>query len=133
MFLKFLVPQSYQAIIIRYTLQRNIYVTPVVRISPLLGSNVTYDDSMNSPNIVWLAPLPSNSTKLGQHQVTSPNQFKEISFSGYHTVMKCRLLIFRCSCSARCPSRWNHISISISHNRICKYARAHAKVRRFNL
>ncbi|KAM2118055.1 hypothetical protein TB2_010110 [Malus domestica] len=27
------------------------------------GSNVTYDDSMNSPNIVWLAPLPSNSTK----------------------------------------------------------------------
>lgn len=27
------------------------------------GSNVTYDDSMNLRNILWLAPLPSNSTK----------------------------------------------------------------------
>nr|GEU29599.1 hypothetical protein [Tanacetum cinerariifolium] len=26
------------------------------------GSNVTYDDSMNVRNILWLAPLPSNST-----------------------------------------------------------------------
>ncbi|KAF5781979.1 hypothetical protein HanRHA438_Chr11g0502901 [Helianthus annuus] len=26
------------------------------------GSNVTYDDSMNLRNILWLAPLPSNST-----------------------------------------------------------------------
>ncbi|KAM1198988.1 hypothetical protein ACFX2G_010466 [Malus domestica] len=26
-------------------------------------SNVTYDDSMNLLNTVWLAPLPSNSTK----------------------------------------------------------------------
>ncbi|KAM0992008.1 hypothetical protein ACFX2I_010285 [Malus domestica] len=29
----------------------------------VVGSNVTYDDSMNSPYIVWLAPFPSNSTK----------------------------------------------------------------------
>ncbi|KAG8390986.1 hypothetical protein BUALT_Bualt01G0140800 [Buddleja alternifolia] len=28
-----------------------------------VGSNVTYDDSMNLRNILWLAPLPSNSTK----------------------------------------------------------------------
>ncbi|KAM7474070.1 hypothetical protein LguiB_021313 [Lonicera macranthoides] len=28
-----------------------------------IGSNVTYDDSMNLRNILWLAPLPSNSTK----------------------------------------------------------------------
>ncbi|MFS7899291.1 hypothetical protein Hanom_Chr00s051660g01780241 [Helianthus anomalus] len=28
----------------------------------LSGSNVTYDDSMNLRNILWLAPLPSNST-----------------------------------------------------------------------
>ncbi|KAL3629919.1 hypothetical protein CASFOL_026231 [Castilleja foliolosa] len=28
-----------------------------------LGSNVAYDDSMNLRNILWLAPLPSNSTK----------------------------------------------------------------------
>ncbi|KAM0994841.1 hypothetical protein PS1_010366 [Malus domestica] len=35
----------------------------------MVGTNVTYDDSMNSPNIVWLAPLPSNSTKAGQHHV----------------------------------------------------------------
>ncbi|KAJ4845124.1 hypothetical protein Tsubulata_038390 [Turnera subulata] len=27
------------------------------------GSNVTYDESMNLRNILWLAPLPSNSTK----------------------------------------------------------------------
>ncbi|XP_059438594.1 uncharacterized protein LOC132171322 isoform X2 [Corylus avellana] len=27
------------------------------------GSNVTYDDSMNLRNILWLAPLPSNSSK----------------------------------------------------------------------
>ncbi|KAK9291376.1 hypothetical protein L1049_019322 [Liquidambar formosana] len=27
------------------------------------GSNVRYDDSMNLRNILWLAPLPSNSTK----------------------------------------------------------------------
>uniref|UniRef100_A0A7N2R129 Uncharacterized protein n=2 Tax=Quercus lobata TaxID=97700 RepID=A0A7N2R129_QUELO len=27
------------------------------------GSNVKYDDSMNLRNILWLAPLPSNSTK----------------------------------------------------------------------
>ncbi|XP_044499517.1 uncharacterized protein LOC123220954 [Mangifera indica] len=27
------------------------------------GSNVTYDDSMNLRNILWLAPLPSNSAK----------------------------------------------------------------------
>lgn len=27
------------------------------------GSNVTYDDSMNLRNILWLAPLPSNSNK----------------------------------------------------------------------
>ncbi|KAA8536838.1 hypothetical protein F0562_029316 [Nyssa sinensis] len=27
------------------------------------GSNVPYDDSMNLRNILWLAPLPSNSTK----------------------------------------------------------------------
>ncbi|XP_004302391.1 PREDICTED: uncharacterized protein LOC101309846 [Fragaria vesca subsp. vesca] len=28
-----------------------------------IGSNVTYDDSMNLRNILWLAPLPSNSAK----------------------------------------------------------------------
>ncbi|KAH0994864.1 hypothetical protein GBA52_018728 [Prunus armeniaca] len=28
-----------------------------------VGSNVRYDDSMNLRNILWLAPLPSNSTK----------------------------------------------------------------------
>lgn len=28
-----------------------------------VGSNVTYDDSMNLRNILWLAPLPSDSTK----------------------------------------------------------------------
>lgn len=28
-----------------------------------LGSDVVYDDSMNLRNILWLAPLPSNSTK----------------------------------------------------------------------
>ncbi|KAL3516033.1 hypothetical protein ACH5RR_022935 [Cinchona calisaya] len=28
-----------------------------------MGSNVTYDDSMNLRNILWLAPLPSNSSK----------------------------------------------------------------------
>lgn len=28
------------------------------------GSNVTYDDSMNLRNILWLAPLPSTSTKV---------------------------------------------------------------------
>ncbi|KAH6819071.1 T-box protein [Perilla frutescens var. frutescens] len=28
-----------------------------------VGSNVAYDDSMNLRNILWLAPLPSNSTK----------------------------------------------------------------------
>ncbi|OVA02661.1 hypothetical protein BVC80_141g6 [Macleaya cordata] len=28
-----------------------------------IGSNVVYDDSMNLRNILWLAPLPSNSTK----------------------------------------------------------------------
>lgn len=28
-----------------------------------VGSNVAYDDSMNARNILWLAPLPSNSTK----------------------------------------------------------------------
>lgn len=28
-----------------------------------VGSNVPYDDSMNFRNILWLAPLPSNSTK----------------------------------------------------------------------
>ncbi|KAH7574679.1 hypothetical protein ACOSQ2_009200 [Xanthoceras sorbifolium] len=28
-----------------------------------IGSNVTYDDSMNLRNILWLAPLPNNSTK----------------------------------------------------------------------
>ncbi|KAF1892212.1 hypothetical protein Lal_00036573 [Lupinus albus] len=28
-----------------------------------LGSNVTYDDSMNLRNILWLAPLPGNSAK----------------------------------------------------------------------
>ncbi|XP_043710039.1 uncharacterized protein LOC122658939 isoform X2 [Telopea speciosissima] len=28
-----------------------------------IGSNVRYDDSMNLRNILWLAPLPSNSTK----------------------------------------------------------------------
>ncbi|KAI4301761.1 hypothetical protein L6164_035008 [Bauhinia variegata] len=28
-----------------------------------IGSNVTYDDSMNLRNILWLAPLPDNSTK----------------------------------------------------------------------
>ncbi|KAF3454526.1 hypothetical protein FNV43_RR04974 [Rhamnella rubrinervis] len=28
------------------------------------GSNVKYDDSMNFRNILWLAPLPSNSTKV---------------------------------------------------------------------
>lgn len=27
------------------------------------GSNVAYDDSMNLRNILWLAPLPSNSTR----------------------------------------------------------------------
>lgn len=27
------------------------------------GSNVTYDDSINLRNILWLAPLPSESTK----------------------------------------------------------------------
>ncbi|GKU97707.1 hypothetical protein SLEP1_g10813 [Rubroshorea leprosula] len=26
-----------------------------------IGSNTTYDDSMNLRNILWLAPLPSNS------------------------------------------------------------------------
>ncbi|CAN6715097.1 unnamed protein product [Malus baccata var. baccata] len=47
----------------RFISERNIFVSPVVLISPLLGSNVTYDDSMNLLNTVWLAPLPSNSTK----------------------------------------------------------------------
>ncbi|CAN6715107.1 unnamed protein product [Malus baccata var. baccata] len=47
----------------RFISERNIYVSPVVLISPLLVSNVTYDDSMNLLNTVWLAPLPSNSTK----------------------------------------------------------------------
>ncbi|KAB1202192.1 hypothetical protein CJ030_MR8G007902 [Morella rubra] len=28
-----------------------------------IGSNVTYDESMNFRNILWLAPLPSNSSK----------------------------------------------------------------------
>ncbi|CAI9764269.1 unnamed protein product [Fraxinus pennsylvanica] len=28
-----------------------------------VGSNVPYDDGMNLRNILWLAPLPSNSTK----------------------------------------------------------------------
>ncbi|XP_052192951.1 uncharacterized protein LOC127801672 isoform X2 [Diospyros lotus] len=28
-----------------------------------IGSNVLYDDSMNLQNILWLAPMPSNSTK----------------------------------------------------------------------
>lgn len=28
----------------------------------VLGSDVTYDDSMNLRNILWLAPLPSNSS-----------------------------------------------------------------------
>lgn len=28
-----------------------------------IGSNVVYDDSMNLRNILWLAPMPSNSTK----------------------------------------------------------------------
>lgn len=28
-----------------------------------IGSNVVYDESMNLRNILWLAPMPSNSTK----------------------------------------------------------------------
>lgn len=36
-----------------------------------LGSNVIYDDSMNLRNILWLAPMPSNSTKAWSTAGTS--------------------------------------------------------------
>ncbi|CAA3007072.1 Hypothetical predicted protein [Olea europaea subsp. europaea] len=37
-----------------------------------VGSNVPYDDGMNLRNILWLAPLPSNSTKSWLAPGTSP-------------------------------------------------------------
>ena len=39
----------------------------------LSGSNVAYDDSMNLRNILWLAPLPSNSSKGWVAPGMSPN------------------------------------------------------------
>lgn len=41
------------------------------------GSNVTYDDSMNLRNILWLAPLPSRSNNAWE----APGTFLPYPFS----------------------------------------------------
>ncbi|CAL5397304.1 unnamed protein product [Camellia sinensis] len=41
-----------------------------------IGSNVVYDDSMNFRNILWLAPLPSDSTKAWLAPGTSPDLYQ---------------------------------------------------------
>lgn len=40
-------------------MQVNYFLVPVTYL--ILGSHVIYDDSMNLRNILWLAPLPSDS------------------------------------------------------------------------